>query len=216
MYRFVLSFFACAILSLSFTTLKSAPPTDPKINWYQNFFKAKTTPVDTLVHDALERLSEAIASKNKTGESRIRKELGLIHLADQHLYDTAMGYFIAALVIEDSLNLRSDQVFTYVAIAQIFEEIHDYDKSANALEEALLLNESSGNTEVLVFLNNKLGRINSARGNYEAAFQNFEMMLDNKDDVGEPGVEAEALFQQGHLYTKLGDFGEALSIHKQA
>ncbi len=216
MYRLLLSFFACAILSLSFTTLKSAPPQDPQIEWFQSFFRKKTVPANTLIDDAEQRLAHAVDKKDKREESKIRQELGLIHLAQQHLYDTAMGYFIQALTIEDSLHLVEEQVFTYIGIARIFEEIHDYDKSANALEEALLLNEESGNVDLQVFIHNKLGRINSERGQFDAAFQNFEKMLDYKDDVSEPGAEAEALFQQGHLYTKLNDYGAALSIHKKA
>ena len=104
------------------------------IEWYQNFFVAKKTPTDSLLLEGQRRLADALERRDKALESKALQELGMLHLAHQQLYDTAMGYFIQALVIQDSLNLINDQVFTYVGIAQIFEEIHDYDKSATALE----------------------------------------------------------------------------------
>jgi signal transduction histidine kinase/Tfp pilus assembly protein PilF len=215
-YRYLISLFAFAVLTFLSNGASATPPTDPRIKWYDDFFTKKKLPVEERVKQTQEKLMSAVDRGDKKSEAAALQELGLMHLAQQHLYDTAMGYFIKALAIQDSLNMVEDQIFTYLGIARVFEDIHDYDKSATSLMEALALNETLDNVEILVYVSHKLGQINAARGHFEEAFQNFETMLDHQGEVEEPGVEAEALFQQGHLYTRLGDFGEALEIHKKA
>lgn len=216
MYRYLISLFAFAVLTFSPINSTAALPTDPGIKWYDDFFTKKKVPVEEWVLQTQNKLTSAIDKNDKRKEAEARLELGMIHLAQKHLYDTAMGYFIQALNIQDSLHLTKDQIFTYIGIARVFEEIHDFDKSANALSEALVLNESLDNVEILVYVSHKLGQINSARGHYQEAFQNFETMLDHQGDVEEKGIEAEALSQQAHLYTKNREYGEALEIHKKA
>ncbi|HYF69652.1 MAG TPA: tetratricopeptide repeat-containing sensor histidine kinase [Ohtaekwangia sp.] len=211
MYRFVLLFFAFAFLWPSPLAAQAMQPVDPQIAWFESFFNSHT---DQQVKNAKSKLVQAISENNKRAEAMARKELGLTQLTTTHAYDSAMDYFIRALVIEDSLLLKSEQVFTYISIATVFEYTYDYHQSARALQEALLLSEDSGNAEILVFILKKLGKMNATRANYDTAFQNFERMLEYKDELSH--VEAEALFHQAHILTKQDKHKEALKLHKQA
>lgn len=144
MYRFVL-LFAFAFLWLSPFATQAMQPVDPHIAWFESFFSNHT---DQQAKNAKRKLTQAISENNKRAEAVARKELGLIQLTTTHAYDSAMDYFIQALVIEDSLRLNSEQVFTYIAIATVFEYTYDYHQSARALEEALLLSEDADNAEI--------------------------------------------------------------------
>lgn len=208
------------IILLTFTLFALQPvfaqDQEPRLEWYESFFQDKQKEADALLKQGERKLREAYDQRDKMKEAKARKEIGLIHLTRTHSYDLAMDYFIRALSIEDSLSLKKEQVFTYLAIANVFEEIGDYNKSAGTLEEAISLNEESNDIAVLVFMLNKLGEINAARGYLEAAFENFELVLKYQDEINQPEAEAEALFNLAHLYTKQGKYSEALSMHKRA
>src|SRR5690606_11019147 len=205
-YKYITSFFAVVFFWLSSFTLLAIQPTDSRIECFESFF-VDTKPVSTeqMLKETNAKLRQAIHDNDKIGQARAHKELGLINISRTHAYDQAMDHFINALTIGDSLVLKEESVFTYLAIAKVFEETSDYDKSANALEEARLLNEDN-NIEVLIFILSKLGEINAARGKLDEAAANFELVLQHEDEISWPQAKAEALFHQAHIYTKKGEY----------
>ena len=156
---------------------------------------------------------EAVETNDRVRVARLRKELGLIQLTRFLNYSKAIDYFIAALAIEDSLNLKEDQIITYVAMARVFEEVGDYFKSAELLEHAVLLNEKFENVVLLVYLSNRLGQLNAKVGKLDAAFENYELVLKKK---ASPSAEAQALFNIAHVLAIQGKHKEALEYHKKA
>jgi signal transduction histidine kinase len=187
------------------------------LSWYQQFFKSKPgQSPEKAVAQAQFALSKAHDAFDPRGEAVALKTLGLIHLTQTYNYDKAMDYFIKALSIEDSLHLKQEEIFTYLATAQVFEEIGDYYKSTELLAEALRLNEEKKDPEILVVILNKLGKINAAKGNIEEAFENYEQVLRYKNSVQDPGVEAEALYNTAQLYVIQGKYEKALEKHKEA
>lgn len=195
----------------------TAQHTDPGISWYESFFEERQQrSFEVALEQTNAKLEMAIGSNDLEAQTKARKELGLIHLTYMNNYQLAMDFFIQSLTIEDSLSLRQEQVFTYIAMAKVFEDVGDYPKSAESLEQALEANRPSGNISILVYLLNKLGKINGALGKMETALENFELVLEYKEQLEYPIAEAEALFNRAHIYTAQGKYNEALEDHKQA
>lgn len=183
---------------------------------FQNFFQEKSLqPLEKALLTATTRLDQAIEINDAKAEAKALKVLGLLHLTRTHDYEKAMDFLIQSLAIEDSLNLKDQQILTYVGIAKVFEVVGDFYKSAQFLDQALKLNEGLRDINILVMILNNLGKVNASMGRVEEAFENYEQVLEYKDDIDQR-VEAEALFNLGHLYTIQGKYPEALRSHKEA
>lgn len=190
---------------------------EQNVSWYETFFLVKDKQaVEDELRLATAKLLETVAIGDRQTEARLRKEIGLINLVYLYDYEKAMDFFVRSLAIEDSLSIRPPQVFTYLAIAQVYEQAGNLTKSAESLEKALLINDQFRDVHTLVFILNKLGKINAARGRIDDAFENFELVLNYKDELAKPKLEAEALFNLAHLYTSQGKYDTALDMHKEA
>ena len=201
------------LLSVS---LVAQPEKDPDLVWYESFFQGKKAPVDKALVKQQAALKDAVSKKDKAGEAAVLKEIGMLHLTGTENHEQAMDYLIRALAIEDSLALNSKQVFTYMAIARVFSDIGDYNKSEESLENALVINRSLPNTLLHVTILNQLGQVRAVQGNLDVALRNYEEVLAFKDEINDPRTEAAALFNIAHLHTQEGKYAEALATHKQA
>lgn len=190
---------------------------DPDLTWYEGFFQArKSSSPDKKLESITHQLMLDRDAGKATDEIKSLKSLGLIHLTQTEDYEKALDFLIKALRIEDSLNIHDQQVFTYLAIAQVFEAVGDYNKCEQYLQEALDVNAITKNPHRLVRILNEMGKVDAAQGNIEEAFENYKMVLDYHEVVGEPRVEARARFQMAHLYTAQKKYEEALNAHKDA
>jgi len=188
---------------------------DPDVSWYEGFFQEKSgTSIEKALEQGKNNLMKAREINDMPATVKAFMEIGLIHLTRTYDYGQSMDSFIQALAIEDSLDLRDRQAFTYLAIAHVYQDVSDYDKSAEFLEKALNLNEMRGNPEVLALILINMGKVNASKGRIEDAFENFNKVLSLKETVQKPNVEADALFNLGHLYTLQGQYDEALRQHK--
>lgn len=185
------------------------------MDWYQNFFEDLQPPIENALRQANANLQESIETNDFERQATSYKELGMIALTRTHDLEQAMNFFIRSLSLEDSLGHRPNQVFSYLGIAEVFEEAGDYSNSKDALEQAQRINDEFHDVPTLVWILNKLGRINGMRGRLEEAFENYGMVLQYKDQV-DPEVEAEALFNLAHLYQIQQKYNEALDHHKNA
>lgn len=186
------------------------------IDWYESFFaaKEKSAAEKELKRDSI-LLDEAVVIHDLEAQAKILKEMGLLRLIHLYDYDVAMDCFMKALVIEDSLGLKQDQVFTYLAIAQVMEGAGNLHKSAEALQTAEHINEQFKNIPTLVYILNRQGKISALLGEIDEAFEKYEYVLRYKDDI-DPKIEANARFNQAHLHTLSGDYDKALETHKRA
>lgn len=187
------------------------------INWYETFFQEeKPGSVEKAFARSTAKLQHAREANNPGEEAQALKELALLHLTRMSDYDQAMDLLVQSLAIEDSLNLKNNKIFTYLAIAQVFEEVGYFNKCAQFLNQAMELNEEFNNVSILALILNKLGKINAAMGNDDEAFENYQLVLEYKDRIQQPKVEADALFNLAHLYAKQGNYKQALQNHKKA
>ncbi|AYB35229.1 tetratricopeptide repeat protein [Chryseolinea soli] len=211
-----LKFFLGVYVLLLTVPLAAQPAKDPDLVWYESFFQGKKAPVDKALAKQQAALKNAVSKNDKAAEAAVLKEIGMLHLTGTENREQAMDYFIRALAIEDSLALNSKQVFTYMAIARVFSDIGDYNKSEESLENALVINRTLRNTLVHVTILNQLGQVRAVQGEREAALRNYEEVLAFKDEINDPRTEAAALFNIAHLQTQEGNYDEALATHKRA
>lgn len=202
---------------MAFLKVSAVQDNNSDVDWYESFFQEKKrNTIEKALEQGTTRLRHATKLGDKPAEAKALNEMGLIHLTRTYEYEQAMDFLIRALAIEDSLSLKGQQVFTYLGIAQVYEKVSDYYKSAQFLEMALELNRPLKNAPVHALILNELGKMNAMAGKIEKAFENYKEVLEYKDVIHKPKVEAEALFNLAHLHTIQGKYEEALRNHKVA
>lgn len=214
-------FFKQVSLIILWVSLASMPvwalqEQDPDVAWYEQLLQgAGRSGSDESLALATARLQNARNEHDAPGQAKALLALGIIHMVHINAYDSATDYLIQSLALVDSLHLTKEHIFTYLAMARLFEEVGDYAKSAELISQALRLSQTLDNTALRIFILNELGKTNAAMGKIEEAFQNYQQVL---DDAGEdnPKARADALFNRAHLYTEQGHYNEALQTHKQA
>ena len=189
----------------------------PEVEWYRSFYQeSKKLSIERAEAQARARLRKAVETNDSPSKAKALKELGLIHLTRTYDYGQSMDFLIDALRIEDSLSLRSQQVITYLAIAKVYAEVDDNAKSEEFLGQAIELNKTLNDPDILVLILNEMGKVKASGGKIDSAFADYQRVLKLKDEFQKPDVEAEALFNLGHLYTLQGKYNQALDHHKQA
>jgi signal transduction histidine kinase len=204
------------VLSFLSTTQLTAQPSQQTIAWYTGFFKeSNNDDIDAKLALTKSQLIEAKEIHDYPLQSKLEKEIGLIN-SSLYNYGDAMDHFIHALNIEDSVGIKEEKVFTYLAIAQVLESIGELQKSSESIREALKLNEAFPDPAMLIYIENRLGKINALLGKHEEAIENYEIVKSYKDQVDDPFVESEALFNLAQVYTLQGKYPLALETHKEA
>ena len=190
---------------------------DTGITWYKSFFDAgNNQPIEQALSKGNALLEQATDASDFALAARALKQLGLIHLTRTHDYEQAMDFLIKSLAIEDSLNLKEQRIFTYLAMSRVFVAVGDYYNSAQFLEEALDLNEPLNNTALLVMILNESGKVHAAMGKTDEARDNYELVLRYHENLDDPAVESDARYNLAHLATLQGAYKEALDQHKRA
>jgi signal transduction histidine kinase len=205
------------VLSFLSTTQLPAQSSQQTIEWYTGFFKSPDQDqIDGKLALIKSKLVEAKEIHDYASESKLEKEIGLINVSSLYNYGDAMDHFVHALKIEDSVGMKEEKIFTYLGIGQVFESIGELQKSSESIREALKLNEAFPNPSILIYIENKLGKINALLGKHEEAIENYEVVKGYKDQVDDPFVESEALFNLAQVYTLQGKYPLALETHKEA
>jgi signal transduction histidine kinase len=214
---FVRFFKLLFLFALPFAAVGQSTTLQERLHWFENHFQPKNEVTnDSLIQSLREQLVQAQNIHDKTAESFAAKALGLHLLTRIPDYEGALGMFVRSLQIEDSLQLREEQVITYLAMAKVFADVGDYHKSAELLEEAMERSRTFNNVHVLVFILNEQGRINALRGRTDEASENYNLLLSHKDELKSDEPEADAYANLSELYTLKGNFQEALRYHTMA
>jgi len=209
-------FFALAVL-LPCAAFPIQAQQDADVVWYENFFRPqKYKSVDKEIQQANSRRLKAIDHKDKPAEVRALIELGVFHLTRVIDYEQAMGWLIRSLAVEDSLPLQKEKIFTYIAMARVFEEVGDTYKSLELLKLAQRLSEQEKNLNIQALILNETGRVKAAHGNTDEAFDDYALALDFARQLKQPGHQADALIHTGQLLTQKKQTNQALTAYKRA
>jgi signal transduction histidine kinase len=191
--------------------------TDPNVAWYEDFFEDKPQkPLEETLKTLTSGLNRAKRSGDAQGMAQSLKALALTHLTRTNDYEVAMDLLIQCLAIEDSLDLQEQRIFTYLAMAKVFEEVGNFDKSEQLLEQAKLFNATIKNPYVEVLILNELGQIKASMGKMLEAFKDYENVLKYKAFVESPKAEAKALFNIAQIYSTQKIYNRALQTHRRA
>src|SRR5260221_1318325 len=208
-------FFAC-VVSLGFV-LPAMAKADRDVVWYENLFRPKKVKsIENEIPQAISKRLKAQEINDKSAEAKALIELGALHLTQVIDYEQAMGWLIRSLAIEDSLNLRKQKIFTYLAMARVFEEVGDTYKSLEFLKLAQRLSELENNLTIQTLILNETGRVKAAHGSSDEAFEDYELALEYARELKQPGHEADALIHLGQLLTRKKKNSEALASYKGA
>jgi signal transduction histidine kinase len=185
-----------------------------KLEWYQGFFEVKEPLTDPERERLDRKLNEAIELNDKGSEAHVRKEIGLVLLTRVPDYGRALDYIIGAFHIEDSLSLSQDVIISYIAMARVFAETGDHHKSAELLTTAEHVNENYKDRNILVYILNEKGKNNAALGFFDEAQENYDVALKYLTD--DNPIEADILFNMGHMFSLRKEHIKALEKHKAA
>lgn len=210
-------FFSLLCLSLVTSNVFGQLEVDPDIAWYERHFETKKSQsVDRALEEATFDLNSAQRAGDYPRVIKSLKSIGLIHITQTHLVEQAMNNFIRALALEDSLGIKDKQLFTFLGLAKIWEAVGDHDKSAQYLQDALAIDEQYKNPVRLVRILNEMGNVNARRGSLEQALENYEMVLQYREVVADPTVEAKTKFQIAQVHQLQGKSSDALTSYKDA
>ena len=218
-----LMFIAVKLLLISILIVVSnlvamgTPDPDPDVAWYESFFEDK--PQKSL-EETLKTLTSGLTRAKRAGDAEGRakslKTLALTHLTRTNDYEVAMDLLIQCLAIEDSLDLQEQRIFTYLAMAKVFEEVGNFNKSEQLLEQAKAFNATIKNLYVEVLILNELGKIKASMGKMLEAFRDYESVLKYKEFIENPKAEAKALFNIAQIYSTQKIYNRALQTHRRA
>lgn len=217
-----MSFYVKLLLSLAIIVYTNFPAfgvqeRNAEVIWYEQFFDdKKAKPVEESIKLITSNLNKAIRTKNATQHAKALKALALTHLTRTNDYEVAMDFLIQCLAIEDSLDLKEQRIFTYLAMAKVFEEVGNLNKSEQLLEQALLFNKSVEDPHIEVLILNELGQIKALTGKMLEAFNHYDQVLKHKDVIANPKAEAQALFNIAQIYSTQGIYNRALQTHRNA
>lgn len=204
------------LLALMICTFRlSAQNSEPLLAWYKSFSNTNHKQIETVLKQGEQKVIEAGLAHDLIAAAKLHKELGLLYLVNFN-YDSSMNHLIKGLSIEDSLKLTDESVISHIAIAQVFEEVNDNQKSVEYLELARELNYPTENYYTQVYILNKLGKISAKLKNLEVASDYYQHVLSYRDRLNDASVEAEALFNIAHLETLQNHYEEALNTHREA
>src|SRR5258708_38122030 len=216
MYFQMKVFFALMVLLIGFVFQAQAQD-DADVRWYEQFFRPqKHKSIEKELQQANSRRLKALENKDKLAEVKALIGLGVFHLTLVIDYEQAMGWLIRSLAIEDSLNLRKEKIFTYLAMARVFEEVGDTYKSLEFLKLAQRISEQENSLNIQTLILNETGRVKAAHGNADEAFEDYELTVDYARELKQPGHEADALIHLGQLLTRKKKNSEALASYKGA
>jgi signal transduction histidine kinase len=187
------------------------------VMWFEAFFNnSKRRPVEENIRRINAELNKAVNAGDPSAHAKALKGLALTHLSQTNDYEVAMDLLIQCLALEDSLSLTDDRIFTYLAMAKVFEEVGNFNKSEELIGQALEFNRISKDPFVEVLILNELGQIQAHTGKMLEAFKNYEQALQYRDQINNPRAEAQTLFNMAQIYSTQGIFSRALQTHRSA
>ncbi len=205
------------LVALFFLSLTTIAQDDSEINWFENLFRVKKIESPQRALNVIEeKRKEAFEMNDPSGEIKAMLEAGVFHLVQLNDYDQALDVFIQSLILEDSLGIKAEKIFTLLAMARVFDAVGDYYKSNDLITQATEINKTYKNDHLLLFILNEKGNNNLLQVNLEAAYEDYENMLTEARRLQIPHREADALFHIGQLMSSRKEYQKALETYKEA
>jgi signal transduction histidine kinase/uncharacterized protein HemY len=209
-------FFAFMVLVLT-PSIAVRAQTDADIAWFEKAFIKRTS--DTTSGEDLRLLHSAklVAHEehNARAEARVLIEIATYHYVQLKDYDTALDWLIQSFILEDSARLKQEKIFTFIAMARVFEEVGEFQKSIEQLDHALAINQED-NLALLILMLSERGQVKARLGLAEEATEDYQQMLKYARNGDRRASEADALYHLGVLQGQKREYAAALKNHKAA
>jgi signal transduction histidine kinase len=188
--------------------------------WYFDFFERNSKlPFESLVKENEDRRQQADEMQDDSARTSVNIEKGLLHLTRDvsHLrYELAMASFIEALRVADSANFKEGQIFSYIGIAQVFQDVGSYEKGLQSLKSALAFSEQLNSDHIHAVVLGEIGKVNAILNNSDEAFEYYSQALALKEVELYPSLHARILYNLAVAYELTSQYSKALNYHKQA
>jgi signal transduction histidine kinase len=190
---------------------------DADIQWFEKLFEKKASGKAT--EEALQLLNStkliAHEEHNNPAEARVMIEIAVYHYTQLKDYSTALDRLIQSLIFEDSSGLKQEKIFTFIAMARVFEEVGEFQKSIEQLDRAIEIKTES-DLRMLILILSERGRVKATLGLVEEATEDYAQMLQYARNGDIRAAEADALYHLGILNGQKREYEEALKSHKAA
>jgi signal transduction histidine kinase len=185
--------------------------------WYRQYFTSRDhAPVEELLTLKEKELLEAREIQDDSARVFVLLQKGLIQLNYAYNFEAAMDSFLQSLGAADSASLPSGEVFSYLALAHIFEQVGNPEKSLQFLERAFAIAFALKQPEILALTLNELGKASASAGRLDEAQEHYDHALRYKQELPDNGLEAETLYNLANLSVTKRDFNLALEYYKQS
>lgn len=211
LFRF---FSAIVLLSITLTGVSAQEKQD--LIWYLGFLDYSTKDPAQLLEESNKRLQTALDIQDLSAQAREYKEQGLLALTRTHNYAQAYDYFTKALDIEDSLTLNYERTITYLAIAQLYQQVKEPAKSLQTLNRGIAFQEKTDDLNLRVYYYTQLGKQYLANDKTALAIEQYEVVLELLADINKPSLRGEAYYNIANAIAINGDFEEALKYYKMS
>jgi len=209
-------FFAFVVLWLGLNNSVEAQDLT-STQWFENLFagKRKTKSAEEVLRILRSNQLVAAESHDSEAEARAMIELASFHMVERKEYGDALDWLMKALILEDNLKLNREKIFTFIAIAKVFEEVNDFKQSSEFLDQSYKLTPKE-DAELFILILDERGRVNTKLGHVDEATLDYEQMLKYSRIIESKDKEGDAWFRLGQLQGNNKDYENALKNHKQA
>lgn len=210
--------FSLFILSLLYSGSISAQESlDSYWEWYQNI-KAEiaSQPLESLIETKEEQLLSAQNLGEAEQESRIAKELAILHISRTSNLEKAMSLLIRSLEIDENTENEKTLLFTYLGFHQLFEKVEDYGYAEDFLLKASKILRKYEQSSLLLYINQKLGQTYWTNNQTGKALEQYDNILKYAKDERNPAVEATTYTELAKIYASINEYEKALEHYKDA
>lgn len=208
---------AILFFSLIFFSSALAQESSPLSDWYRGFHqRTGQQSIEQFLVNNDNAILSAIELQDDSARVFLLLEEGRVQVGKAYDYEQAMDSYLKAMALADSSRVRSGQMFSYVLIALVFKEVGNPEKSLQFLGKAHAFADPLTYPSILALILNESGKVHAITGQYENAREDYEQVLQLKDQMQDPVAEAEALGNLASLYSMQNDYKRSLDLHKQA
>ena len=155
-----------------------------------------------------------LSKKNQDIQGRIISLRKIGHA--QHLllsdYDKTLTYYFRALQLAEEHNIECDQALTLEAIADVYDEVRNYEQALQHYLKAINLANKKDKGHLL----NSIGTAYSHLGNHQQALAYHQKALLVEAGTGNKEGETKSMDFIASAYLSLEDYDRALELYKSA
>jgi signal transduction histidine kinase len=190
---------------------------DSDIQWFEKLFTASKSYKTTEEDLRLLKSAKLVAHEehDTRAEARAMIEMAAHHYTQLKDYGTALDWLIQSMIFEDSSGLKQEKIFTFIAMARVFEEVGEFQKSIEQLNRAQEV-KGEDNLHLQILILSERGQVRATLGLTEEATSDYQQMLKYAQNGDLRTAEADALYHLGVLLGQKREYEEALKSHKAA